>query len=292
MLRCEAVCKRYGRGRWVLSGVDMEVPAGRVLAVAGANGSGKSTLLRVLAGLSRPTSGSVSGRPSRVGYVPDRFTAHDRVPAVSYLAHMGRVRGMATDRALARGHELLDRLAFAGGREAPLRTLSKGNAQKVALAQALLVVPDLLILDEPWSGLDTSAHAVLAELIDEVAAQGGAVVFTDHREAVTARHADAVHLLSGGRLSLREGPPREGGARSVELVLTAPAGAAPDEPDWHALPGVTHIALRGEARVLRVRRDRSDAVLLTALRRGWSVDAVNGVAPEGRCDAGAPGVER
>src|SRR5258708_6893806 len=76
-------------------------------------------------------------------------------------------------------------LVIEPGPETALRELSKGNAQKVAVAQALLVRPELLILDEPWSGLDASAHAVLSELIAEVAGQGGAVVFTDHPEAVT-----------------------------------------------------------------------------------------------------------
>lgn len=185
MLRCEAVCKRHGRERWIPSDVDMEVTAGEVLAVVGGNGSGKSTLPRILVGLSRPTSGTVSVRPRRIGHVPDRSTAHDRVPAIPYLTHRGRIRGMPGPTARARGRHLLDRLSLAGGQDAPLRALSKGNAQKVALAQALLVEPDLPVLDEPWSGLDAPAHGVLAEFLDEVAARGGAVVCTDHREAIT-----------------------------------------------------------------------------------------------------------
>ncbi|CQR59881.1 Uncharacterized ABC transporter ATP-binding protein YhaQ [Streptomyces leeuwenhoekii] len=287
MLRCEAVGKRYGRGRWVLAGVELEVPPGAVVAVAGGNGSGKSTLLRILAGLSRPTSGRVSGRPPRVGYVPDRFTAHDRLPAIAYLTHMGRVRGMPGDRARARAHHLLDRLALVGGEEAPLRTLSKGNAQKVALAQALLVVPGLLVLDEPWSGLDVPAHAVLAEFIGEVAGQGGTVVFADHREAVVGQHADHAYVIRDGRLAPRDGGPQPGGAGTVEVVLSPPAaGVPPAAPDWRDLPGVTHTARRGETLVLRVGRDHSDAVLLTALRLGWSVDGVGRVPPggDGRAD--------
>ncbi len=205
MLRCEAVSKRYGRGRWILHDVDAEVSAGDVLAVVGGNGSGKSTLLRILAGLSRPTSGTVSGRPRHIGYVPDRFTAHDRVSAISYLTHMGRIRGMPGSAARSQGLRLLERLSLVGDPDTPLGTLSKGNAQKVAVAQALLVPPDLLVLDEPWSGLDDSAHGVLAEFIDDVAGRGGAVIFTDHREAITETRADGAYAITDGRVAWRGG---------------------------------------------------------------------------------------
>ncbi|MCC9738947.1 ABC transporter ATP-binding protein [Streptomyces sp. MNU89] len=261
--------------------MDMRVSAGDVLAVVGGNGSGKSTLLRILAGLSRPTSGTVSGRPPNIGYVPDRFTAHDRIPALSYLTHMGRIRGLPTAAARARGGHLLERLSLVGGREASLRTLSKGNAQKVALAQALLVRPELLVLDEPWSGLDASAHGVLAELIGEVASQGGAVVFTDHHEAVLKAHAGGVYAISDGRVTWRGGPHTGIRTSLVELVLTAPpTGVIPAEVNWPALPGVAGTARRGDAVVLRVAREHSDAVLLTALRHRWSVAGLAEAADE------------
>ncbi|MGW0423624.1 ATP-binding cassette domain-containing protein [Streptomyces sp. NPDC003015] len=274
-MRCEGLTKRYGRGRWILRDVDMEVSAEDVLAVVGGNGSGKSTLLRILVGLCRPTSGTVSGRPPNIGYVPDRFTAPDRMSALSYLTHMGRVRGLSGSAARVRAALLLERLALVGGPDAALRTLSKGNAQKVALAQALLVEPDLLVLDEPWSGLDASAHGVLAEFIEQVAARGGAVVFTDHREAITRTHATCVHVLGDGRVTPRDGARAQGRLPEVELVLTAPpTGAPPTEVSWCDLPGVLDAARRREALVLRVTREHSDTVLLTALRHRWSVEGV------------------
>ncbi|WP_189979679.1 ATP-binding cassette domain-containing protein [Streptomyces capoamus] len=265
--------------------MNMDVAMGDVLAVVGSNGSGKSTLLRILVGLSQPTTGSVSGRPSRIGYVPDRFTGHDRISAIGYLTHMGRIRGLSGSAARARGHHLLERLSLVGGWEAPLRTLSKGKAQKVALAQALLVQPELLVLDEPWSGLDASAHGVLAEFIDEVAAQGGAVVFTDHREAITETHARGSYTISDGRVTSRGG--RHAGSRTsmVELVLTVPPGVMPIAVNWSVLPGVTETAQRGGEVVLRVAREHSDAVLLTALQHRWSVASVAGTADERSCRA-------
>jgi ABC-type multidrug transport system ATPase subunit len=200
-VRLVKVGKRYGRGHWVLGNVDVVVSGGQVLAFRGGNGSGKSTLLRIMSGVSKPTTGVVTGRPPVVGYVPDRFSPDGRLSAVTYLAHLGRMRGLTTRTATARGRELLARLALVGGPEARLHTLSKGNSQKVALAQALLVPPDLLVLDEPWSGLDASVHGVLADVIAEVAARGGAVVFTDHRESVTHAHATRTYLVRDGSVS-------------------------------------------------------------------------------------------
>ncbi|MDR3081303.1 MAG: ABC transporter ATP-binding protein [Streptomyces sp.] len=266
----------------------MRVSAGKVLAVVGGNGSGKSTLLRILVGLSRPTSGTVSGRPARIGYVPDRFTAHERISALSYLTHMGRIRGMSASAARARGNHLLEQLSLVGGPNTSLRTLSKGNAQKVALAQALLVQPDLLVLDEPWSGLDASAHGVLTEFIDEVAAQGGAVLFTDHREAITETHSDGVYAISDGRVTWRGGRRSGDHASMVELVLAVPpTGVTPGEVNWYAQPGVVDAALHDEAIVLRVAREHSDAVLLTALQHQWSVEGLAGTADDlgSRADA-------
>ncbi|MFF8772229.1 ATP-binding cassette domain-containing protein [Kitasatospora sp. NPDC015120] len=292
-----AVGKRYGRGPWILREVDLRLGPGDVLAVLGANGSGKSTLLRILAGLTRPTTGRLTraatgrraARPAAVGYVPDRFTAHERLTAAGYLTHLGRIRGLTTATARRRAGELLDRLALAGGPDAALRTLSKGNAQKVALAQALLLPPDLLVLDEPWSGLDASAHTVLAELIAETAAGGGAVVFTDHREAVAEAHATATRTLAEGRLTRREpaAGPSVPGVPPAEIVLTGP-GPGPDAPDWRALPGVLAATRRGPDLHLRVAQAHTDAVLLAALRHGCSVRAVTRPAAAPSPPAPAP----
>jgi len=281
VLRLEAVGKRYGRGGWVLRDVSLDVPPGAVIAVAGANGSGKSTLLRTVAGVALPSSGRVTGRPAVVGYVPDRFPPGERLSALAYLKHIGRIRGLGTGAAAARAEHLLGRLALVGGMHAQLRTLSKGNAQKVALAQAVLLPPGLLVLDEPWSGLDASAHGVLSEIIAEVARDGGAVLFTEHRESVIRAHASRAYRIAAGELApLAVGPDP---ALVAEVVLRAPAGRWPDT-DWSALAGVITAERTGGRMVVRVDRDSADALLLTALRAGWSVDSV------GQRAAAQPGV--
>ncbi|MGX1371748.1 hypothetical protein RKD19_007107 [Streptomyces canus] len=116
---------------------------------------------------------------------------------------------------------------------------------------------------------------MLAEFIAEVSAAGGAVVFTDHREAITETHATGVHAISDGQVSPRGGPHSGGRLTEVELVLTVPVtGAAPLEVNWYALPGVSGAARHDDAIVLRVAREHSDTALLTALQHHWSVESL------------------
>ncbi|WP_174567897.1 ABC transporter ATP-binding protein [Amycolatopsis orientalis] len=267
LIRLEGVGKRYGRGGPVLTGVDLDVPAGRVVGILGSNGSGKSTLLRILAALSRETSGSVVGSP-RVGYLPDRFPAGQRMSARAYLRHMARIDGFV---ALSAIDPLLDRLALVGGPDAPLRTLSKGNAQKVGLAQAVLAEPELLILDEPWSGLDVEAHAVLGEVVAETKERGASVVFTDHRAAVVHAHADDVYRMDAGRLTRVESAVKT--ETATRVVLRGSGG------DWSSEPGVRQAVAEGDQVVLTVEAGHTDAVLLRALNRGFSVREVAPCSP-------------
>ncbi|GAA1794705.1 ABC transporter ATP-binding protein [Luedemannella flava] len=264
------VTKRYAGSAPVLDGVNLTVAPGDVVGVVGANGCGKSTLLRIMVGLSTPTAGTVTGRPAVVGYVPEKLPGHGRVSARAYLTHLGRIRGLSGRQAAGRARELLDRLSLVGGAGTSLRRLSKGNAQKVALAQALLVPPGLLVLDEPWSGLDATAHEVLAELVKEVAAAGGAVVFTDHREAVVAANASAVHHIAGGRLTPVA---RDRGASTAQVELT-PGGPGVKWPHWPSLPGVVDATVGDRSVALTVLDPYCDELLFQAIRNGWSVAGV------------------
>ncbi len=182
-MRLDQVGKRYGwRYPWVLHQVSLEIPAGVLVRFEGKNGSGKSTLLRIIAGVAEPSRGRVSGRPV-TGYVPERFPPALPFPAREYLSHIGRVHGLTGRDLRSRIDECLDRL---GGRElapVPMRRMSKGMAQKVAVAQALLPGGGLLVLDEAWTGLDSEAKAALDDAVAERVAAGGSVVFVDHDPA-------------------------------------------------------------------------------------------------------------
>ena len=264
LLRLDGVAKQFG-AKPVLRDVDLAVTPGQSVGVVGANGSGKSTLLRIVAGVSAASAGVVAGRPTRA-YVPDRFPARQRMSARAYLRHMGRIRGMTAKVAKVKADELLERFALARGRDTALRELSKGNAQKVGLAQALLTTPQVLVLDEPWSGLDVWAREVLTEVIAEVLADGCAVVFTDHRPDFVSMLATRPYRLDDGTLV-----PLEPADDDLRAKVVLRGGS---EVDWSRMPGVAGVHADDHRVELAVHISERDALLLTALQEGWSVVAV------------------
>jgi ABC-2 type transport system ATP-binding protein len=196
-VRLESVGKRYGaRYPWIVHDVSADISSGQIIRVAGVNGSGKSTLLRVVAGVSLPSKGRVRGRP-HTGYVPERFPGAFAFSGRDYLTHMARVHGLRGEQVRKRADEWLTRLGAARYADATLRTLSKGMCQKIAIVQALLARPGLLVLDEAWTGLDSDARATLDEAVRERAADGGTVLFVDHDPARLAGTADQQWTLDG-----------------------------------------------------------------------------------------------
>lgn len=205
-MRLRGVGRRYGlAGPWVLRGVDLDVPPGSLTRVEGTNGSGKSTLLRLLAGIDAPTSGRITDRP-RTAYVPERFPAELPFSVLGYLTHLGRVHGLGRAEAVRGAGEWLERFGAAEYAATPLAELSKGTSQKVAVAQALLAAPALLVLDEAWTGLDRAARGVLDEAVAERIADGAAVVFVDHDPRRLAGSPDAVFRITETRLEPSPAP--------------------------------------------------------------------------------------
>ncbi len=262
MTSLSGVAKRYGRGPLIIEEVDLEIEPGIPLIVLGANGSGKSTLLRIIAGCTGPTRGRVAGRPATVGYVPDRFPAQLRMPAESYLRHLRRLRPTQGEDPV----DLLTKLGFSGGLGTPMNQLSKGNAQKVGLAQALCGGAPLLVLDEPWSGLDVDVRPALTAALERVAEDGTSVVLTDHTGTSEALRRSRKVLLRNG--SLVDGP--AGDERTVAITLhCADPGRVAGELGFDG-----QVEHRPTGLVLRAPATRVDALLLAALRLGCSVREV------------------
>ncbi len=192
-----AASKKYSRrGRWILDSVDLQVESGERLIVRGDNGSGKTTLLRAIAGVIPLSRGRAI--PARtVAYVPERAPAHLRLSSREYLACMGTLRGVGKDMARQRGSEILGRLALEPDADASLDSLSKGNRQKVLLAQAFLAPVDAIILDEPFSGLDARAATVLKELLFEAQETGSSLVMSEHRPDVVTSRSRVLRIAAG-----------------------------------------------------------------------------------------------
>jgi ABC-type multidrug transport system ATPase subunit len=277
------VFKRYSRrGPWVLSGVDLDLRPGSRTLVVGGNGSGKSTLLRIVADVSTPTRGMVN-RSSTIGYTPERLPDRIKLTGREYLAYMGRIRGLGADEVERRSQELFAKLDLQPDPDVMFDSLSKGNRQKLVIAQALLEPVGALVLDEPFSGLDTTAHRALISLVDEAQAAGAAVLISAHR--VEPRHrADQVIRVQDGQLSeitaeQAAAQPR-GSNRLVELVATTGGGTI---DDIARLPGVVRAEADslGVALSLLVERAMSDSVIGAVLQRGWSISSVNPVTDDG-----------
>lgn len=286
------VRKRFGRrAPWVLDGVDLAVPAGTMTVVVGGNGSGKSTLLQIAAGASRPSRGRVVVRPASVAYVPERLAGKLRMTAGQYVGHMGRLRGLDAGTVAARSAELFRRLALDPGPDVPVESLSKGNTQKVALVQALLAPVDLLVLDEPETGLDGPAGWELAGLLEESRTTGTAILASAHDPEVLDG-ADEIRLLVDGRL--REAPAGAGAprtarpARTMWLALLRPDdGTSP--ATLARTPGVLTADYDRAGRRLVVSTRDGDGLVRRALDGGWSLQHAEPAA-EPPAPASAPSV--
>jgi ABC-type multidrug transport system ATPase subunit len=277
VVAAEGLRKRFGRqGRWVLDGVDLRVEPSSIAVVLGGNGSGKSTLLRLLSGLSRPSEGRVLGPPFNIGFVPDRLPSRLRLTAWQYVTHMARIRGVDPATIQNRAGLLFERLALTPGPDARIGTLSKGNSQKVALAQALLSPVALLILDEPFSALDEATGDAVQRLLSDARDAGTGVLLSAHRQAEVSL-ADQVWELEDGRITGRPQPTAATAAvgHPVTLVLTPPDGPV-DAAHMIGAIGRSTLESTTNPRRLTVVVDRSavDRTLRRALEAGWSVLAV------------------
>jgi ABC-2 type transport system ATP-binding protein len=221
-----------------VAGLDLEVRRGEVLGLLGPNGAGKTTSVRVLCGLQAPDAGSaeiaghdVLGDPvaarRHVGYVPDGAPLYAGLSALAHLTLVGRLHGMEEEALRTEADRLLAALDLSGRAEDPVGGFSRGMRQKLALGCALLPKPELLVLDEPLTGLDAPTAATVKELLRAWADRGGAVLYTSHLLDVVERVCDRMAVLSAGELvaagdldELRGRAGREGTLEQVFGELT------------------------------------------------------------------------
>lgn len=230
-MELRGVSFRYSRaGPYVLQEVNLTAEPGQLVEVAGRNGSGKSTLLKVAAAVLPPTRGVVRPRPRRVGYAPERFPTGQPFTMAGYLAHMARLQGIRPLRARRDAHAWAERLGCADLLDVRLGQLSKGSAQKAGIIQALLPEPELLILDEPFAGLDAATRRELPAIVTERAARGGIVLVSDHQGCLgeltgrTRWHVDAGTVVA---TSVEEGE-AEPTPGTVTLEVTVRSDEASD----------------------------------------------------------------
>jgi len=247
VLSLDHVVKRFGDFTAV-DDLSFAVPEGGIFGFLGGNGAGKTTSLRMALDIIRPTSGRIEvlGRaPGRenaadVGFLPEERGLYRRMTVLDTVVYFGRLKGMAAGAATKAAQGLIDRFGLGPWSRQAVDKLSKGMSQKVQLATALVNSPRLLILDEPFSGLDPVNQAVLEELVLEMARGGSTVVFSTHVMQHAERLSDRLLLLSRGR-KVFEGTQDEARATLPgRLVLTSRA-------DPSGLAGVASATAAGPA---------------------------------------------
>jgi ABC-type multidrug transport system ATPase subunit len=202
---------------------DISLPVDDYTALVGANGAGKSTLLAAAAGLLRPARGRILDRPTVIGWLPERLPPEQPFTALEYLVTCGRVRGLGEDAARRAAVGWAGRLGLTPVLGVRLAELSKGTVQKVALAQALLVRPGLLVLDEPADGLDADTRDRLPAIVTELAAEGATILVSDHLDELAGLPGAVRCLVTDGRV---EAEPTAASGRCVIEVAASADGAA------------------------------------------------------------------
>lgn len=258
------VTKTFGAVRAV-DGLDLTVPRGMMCGVIGPNGAGKTTTIRVIMSILFPDSGEVSvlGQASaldaknRIGYLPEERGVYRKMRVGAFLTYLARLKGVSDADAARTIPPLLERLGIAGTEDRRCEELSKGMLQKVQLIGAMVHRPDLLILDEPFSGLDPVSARVMRELIVDEHARGATILFSTHVMPHAEELCEHVVMIHRGRKVLDDSVSAIRRQYDVHTVRFEPIDAAVSIDSVRALPCVMHV--EGSARGYEVQlADRAD----------------------------------
>lgn len=202
--------KRFG-ARVVLDGIDLEVERGTILGYIGPNGAGKSTTVKILCGLASGFEGEVRvlgldpradplAVKRKIGYVPENAALYELLTVAEFLLLVGRLHGLDDELVKRRAMAFLEVFELEARLGARIQTLSKGMRQKVLLTSALLADPELVVLDEPLSGLDVNATILVKELLRALADTGKTIFYCSHVMDVVERVCDRIAILDGGKI--------------------------------------------------------------------------------------------
>ena len=267
-LEIDAISKRYG-DVVALKEMTFDVRAGELFGFVGSNGAGKTTTMRIALGVLSGDAGEVrwAGAPitvetrRHIGYMPEERGLYPKMKVAEQLTYLARLHGMPAAAAKRSVEEWTERLGVASRREDEVQKLSLGNQQRVQLAAALVHNPRILVLDEPFSGLDPVAVDVMSQVLREKADQGVPVVFSSHQLDLVERLCDRVGIVRSGQMVTSGTVDDLRAGAAVRLVVHAP-----DAPEGWAdrLPGVKVLGRRGEKTELELEPGADDQLVLKA----------------------------
>lgn len=207
-LEFKNIQKSFG-DNFVLKGISFTAESGNAFGLLGRNGAGKTTSIRILMGVFEADAGEVllDGEPIdrskiKFGYLPEERGLYPKRVIIEQLSYFGQLKGLSKNEALSAAGRWLERMSMNEYKDKKLDTLSKGNQQKIQLIAALISDPDIVVLDEPFSGLDPVNAMLLKDVIKEVIAQGKIVLFSSHQMNYIEEFCDNIAILNGGKIAL------------------------------------------------------------------------------------------
>jgi ABC-2 type transport system ATP-binding protein len=275
VIQVERVFRNYGSFRAV-DGVSFEVHRGEVFAMLGPNGSGKTTTMRMILDLLKPDSGTIAvfGGPlvdaarDRIGYLPEERGLYRNVQVIEMMIYLGTLKGLSRRDAQQRSQRLLERLEMGDQSKKKISELSKGMQQKIQFAVTVLHDPDLIIVDEPFSGLDPVNSLVLKDLLTEFKSRGGTIVMSTHQMTQVEEMADRLFMIHRGQQKLY------GTVDAIRKQYAQHAIIVEGRGDWAALPGVVSVETRENGRssaVLHLAEGVSSDSVLAAITSSGSI---------------------
>ncbi len=272
LISLNAISKYFGR-KLILKDINLEITAQSTIALLGPNGSGKSTLLKIIAGLAKISAGAVDYAPQlKIAYIPENFPKID-LTAGEFVKSIGLIGGLPQEKVSTRMQNLFQAFQMAEMTDVPIKHLSKGTIQKVAVIQALLTTPDVLLLDEPLSGQDIKSQKLFIQMVQELQQQGVATIMSCHERFLVSQLADHAYEISDHQLT----PIDLSDLKAVEydlLIFEAQVGqkiesnlqALIEQAEWD------HNRLK-----LIVQSDHSDVVLKEMLKHQFKLRTMEGI---------------
>ncbi|MFP5360057.1 MAG: ABC transporter ATP-binding protein [Actinomycetes bacterium] len=283
LLHIDQLTHDFGDRR-ALDGVAFDVRPGRLTGFVGANGAGKTTTMRAIVGVLTPLSGTITfgGRPltlevrRRIGYMPEERGLYPKMKVAEQLVYLGRVLGVGRAEAQRRVDRLLEELGLEDRAQDLLHTLSLGNQQRVQVAAALVHDPDLLVLDEPFSGLDPIAMDAMAQRLRERAERGVPVLFSSHQLDLVERLCDDLVVIHQGAVVAAG----EADALREERAGSRYRVAVPSAPAWRpALPGASVLEADDRGLLVELAETADPQALLAAAQDAGPVTHFSRAVP-------------
>jgi len=265
----EHISKTYGTFKAVDS-LSFEVNRGEIFAMLGPNGAGKSTTIRMILDILRPDTGKIAifgekiseALKHRIGYLPEERGLYREVPVIEVMTYLGTLKGLARSEAQKRGMRLLEQLELADKAKKKVKEFSKGMQQKVQFAVTILHEPDLIIVDEPFSGLDPVNTQLIKNMVKDLRQKGTAIVMSSHEMFQVEEMADRMLMVNRGKLALY------GAVDEVRKQYAIHGIIVEGQGDWSALTGVESVEHASNSRngmLLRLKPSATTDSVLTEI---------------------------